>query len=799
MKRSLLIRLGVGLIFLTLLLPMGAAALQNSMQFATDKLSSQLDKSRSNPRVRDRQINQASTSKLIPNTSQWTRIGTILIIVLAGALSMFRFKLLKKNKMSNNEAVRRSEDRLKWALWGSGDGLWDWNLRENKVYRSGLEEITDNLGTSQLDDWHNKNVHPDDRQLQNQNFRDYLDGDSKVYESEYRVKNHSGHWEWILDRGKVVERDDNQHIIRVAGTHKVITQQKAVEQQLQLSSEIIRNIHEAVIVADRNFHFVSVNPAFTQLTGYDATEIIGDTFTRIQSNNHPTEFYFKIRELLVSESYWKGELWLRCKDGDEILCAMEQFEVSGWRNIAGHYVAVFSDITESRQAEDDLRKMAQFDTLTGLPNRTLLQDRLQQAIAHAKRYQTQLALLFIDLDKFKCINDSLGHDAGDQLLQEVAQRLSSCVREEDTVARLGGDEFTIVLGELESEHSAESVAKKAIQALSKAVHLGNHSVVVSPSIGIAIYPNDGLDVTSLLKYSDIAMYYAKEKGRNNYQFYTQEMNDNALQRIGMEKNLRKGLNSNEFSLQFQPKINLENGLISGAEALIRWQTKGKPKQLAREFIPIAEESDIINEIGEWVIANALMFCKQWQQHYAHPLPVSINVSAHQLHKGNLLSAITHELKSTDIDSKLLNIEFVENAVMSPIEQSQEQLHKLKEHHIGLALDDFGTGYSSISHLTQLPIDTVKIDISFIRNINENKSHQSIARAIIALAHSLDINVIAEGVETIDQLTLLQKLGCDEVQGYLISPPLSSNDLIEFLDNFEINNLTDSLALTESIQ
>jgi diguanylate cyclase (GGDEF)-like protein/PAS domain S-box-containing protein len=450
---------------------------------------------------------------------------------------------------------------------------------------------------------------------------------------------------------------------------------------------------------------------------------------------------------------------------------------------AQRVIGVAMDITDRKIAEQRIAHMAHHDALTGLPNRVLLRDRIQQAIAQAHRNGTELAVLFLDLDRFKTINDSLGHQLGDRLLQSVASRILVCVREGDTVARVGGDEFVIVIPGIASSADASSVASKILEVLASAFHLNGNDLHVSASIGISLYPSDGSDAETLMRNADTAMYHAKDSGRGNYQFFTQHMNVTAQQRLMLENALRRGLEGREFEVHYQPLYDLRDRSITGFEALLRWNAPGRELASPSQFIAAAEDSGLIVPIGEWVLREALGQAKSWQRD-GRPLTVSVNVSAHQLARPSFVERLRQLIQETAIDPGLLELEVTEGVIIEGAGDAREALDQIAALGVGIAIDDFGTGYSGLAYLKRLPIDTVKIDQSFVRDLTIDPDDAAIVTAIVAMAASLGVQVVAEGVETEEQLAELKRLGCYRAQGYLFARPMNASAVDKLLRSRE---------------
>lgn len=451
------------------------------------------------------------------------------------------------------------------------------------------------------------------------------------------------------------------------------------------------------------------------------------------------------------------------------------------------------DLEERKRTERAMRHMAHHDALTDLPNRTLFRDRLTHAMAQADRYQQKLAVMFLDLDRFKAINDTLGHNVGDQLLRQAADRLRKCVRECDTVARLGGDEFTVIVEDVGDRDTAAVVAQKIIDAFSQAFHLGGHEVFVTPSVGITLYPDDGEHLDNLLRNADAAMYRAKEYGRNNYQFYTPEMNVRARERLLLENALRRALLREEFVLHYQPRVDLRSGRVIGAEALLRWRHPELGLVPPREFVPILEETGLIIPVGEWVLREACRQNRAWQDLGLPPVRMAVNLSARQFMQRDLAGLVDLVLAETGLDAAYLELEITEQVLLEHTAGNAATLERLRALGVHIAIDDFGTGYSSLSYLKRLPIHTLKIDQSFVRDITLDSDGAAIVSAIIAMACNLRLNVLAEGVETEAQLSFLRAQGCNEIQGYSFSYPLTAQEFERLLRDGRSMHVLQGLA------
>ncbi|MBM4180135.1 MAG: EAL domain-containing protein [Betaproteobacteria bacterium] len=540
----------------------------------------------------------------------------------------------------------------------------------------------------------------------------------------------------------------------------------------------------AIMVTGRDNRIIAVNRSFTRLTGYAADEALGRQPSMLKSGLHNPEFYKAMWDTLHAIGEWSGEIWDRRKDGSHY---PKWLDISVVRDGPGgpvsHYVAFFKDISANKVVEERIRLLAYHDPLTGLPNRLLLMDRLTHALASAKRRQALVAVLFIDLDHFKNVNDSLGHAVGDKLLWEIAHRLNTCVREEDTVARLGGDEFVVVLESLQDREDAEHIANKVHRAFERPIQVEGRVLHATASIGIAVHPQDGDSAETLMQNADTAMYQAKAFGRDNCQFFAPFMSDRVRERLDLENTLRHALERDEFELYYQPIVDLRTDEVVCAEALIRWRHPDQGLIPPDRFIPIAEETGCIVQIGDWVIDQACRIHAAWRARGMRPPRMAVNVSPRQFRQPGLADRIRRSLDRHGVEAAQIDIELTENALMDHPDMAARILGDLKAMGLGIVVDDFGTGYSSLAYLKTFPIDKLKIDRSFVRDLLTDNSDREITLAVIALSHNLGLKVVAEGVEHPRQLEFLKRHHCDRAQGYFYSQPVPAGEFLDFLREY----------------
>ncbi|HJV27463.1 MAG TPA: EAL domain-containing protein [Aromatoleum sp.] len=574
--------------------------------------------------------------------------------------------------------------------------------------------------------------------------------------------------------------DESGHAIAVIGMSTDITQRKASEDALRLASTVLECTADGVVVTDPAGLIVATNPAFTEITGYAADEVRGKRPSILKSSRHEADFYQALWSSITTAGDWQGEIWNRRKSGEIF---PEWLTISAVRNADGsicNFVGVFSDISAIKRSQEDLERLAHFDPLTALPNRVLFQDRMQHAIDRGGRYQHKIGVLLLDLDGFKTINDSLGHPVGDQLLQLVAARLNTCVRIEDTVARLGGDEFAVILSELSEGTDAVEVIRRILSVIQAPFQMTGGNGMVTTSIGVAVYPDDGDSVTELIRNADAAMYEAKGAGRNTYRFYQRSMTQEAQSRLHLENALRRAIEKREFEVWFQPQFSLADGAYLGAEALIRWRDPERGLIPPIEFIPLAERSGLIIPIGEQVLEMVGEAARRWLDAGLNVGRLGVNVAGPQIERSDFVAVLRRVTSQWNLPPSVLEIEITETVIMENPDHGRKVLNEIQALGITTAIDDFGTGYSSLAYLKKLPIDTIKLDRAFVKDVPDHPWDVAISRAVIALSHNLGFKVIAEGIETEAQRHFLHDEGCDEGQGYLFARPMPVQDFETWL-------------------
>lgn len=610
---------------------------------------------------------------------------------------------------------------------------------------------------------------------------DYDASASSVLEME--VTHKSGYPVWVeIQFSQLI--DDKNSVTGIIAVSRNITERKLAQKELLLTAAVFENSAESIFITSSKGKVIRVNESFCRITGFSREDIIGYPVSKFESDLVAGEENKTIRKKLVLEGSWQGELFYRNHLGESLPCWSSFTVLRDDHGQVENYVGMFIDTSEQKASEERIQYLAYYDALTGLPNRSLFQDRLKTALTHSERSHNSVGLLFLDLDRFKPINDSFGHPVGDQLLKLVAKRLQSCIHEDDTVARMGGDEFAIVLNDLpDPDHVVNvisTICERILNAIAEPFMLGGKEVFTTASVGAVIYPQDGVDSTELIKRVDTAMYHAKNDGKNNFQFYAEEMNVQAMERLVLENALHRALDNQEFEVFYQPQFEAASRKMSGMEALIRWQRPEEGLYPPGKFIPLAEEIGLIVPMGAWVLEEACQQWVQWQKEGYDVGRLSVNLSGRQFKDENLLESIVQIIESTGMDPCQLELELTESILMDDVAFTEQLLNEIKSMGVNVSVDDFGTGYSSLNYLKQFPIDSLKIDKSFIQTLPSDGEDKQIALAIIGIAHSMNLGVVAEGVETEGQLAFLAEHDCDIVQGFLFSGPMSAEGFQRFL-------------------
>ena len=710
--------------------------------------------------------------------------ATSLVVMIFPVLYMLVFRPTSKHieKLSQLEELRRKNeaslrtllDNLPYRVWLKDPDGYFLALNENFAQAYSELKPEDIVGRKDVDVLppalaaHCRNS---DLEVMNSRQHKYLE--EKIVEHDEE--------KW-METFRAPILDSDGRLLGTTGFSRDITERKRVEDALLLAASIYRSSGEGIMVTDEHNNIVEVNPAFSRITGYSPEEVLGKNPRMLQSGRQSPEFYREMWHTLFAQDHWQGEIWNRRKNGDLFAQWATLSLIRDQHGKVHRHVAQFSDITDKKLKDDLIWKQANFDVLTGLPNRRLFLDRLEQEMRKAHRNGQPLALMFIDLDRFKEVNDTLGHAQGDQLLVEAAQRILGCVRESDTVARLGGDEFTVVLPEFRNPLHVERIAQDIITRLSKPFSLGSEEIGnISASIGITLFPNDATDLDGLLRHADQAMYAAKSEGRNRFSYFTESMQRAAREKLLLGNDLRHALARGQLEIHYQPIVELVNKRIVKAEALLRWHHPQRGLVGPAVFIPLAEELGLIPEIGSWVFREAIACVERWYKQFGVLLPVSVNKSPAQFTEKTGTDGWLSMLAEIGLPGAGITVEITEGLLLNESPSVQQRLLEFRNNGIEVSIDDFGTGFSSLSYLKRFHIDYLKIDRAFISNLTSEESDKALTEAIIVMAHKLGIKTVAEGVETDEQLELLRGFGCDYAQGYLLAPPLPEPEFRNLLD------------------
>lgn len=745
--------------------------------------------------------NLATIELIVPPKPWFSWWAKLMYALVALSIAWIIFRLYR-TRLLTQYALQHRETQLSQAIWGSGDELWEWNIKKQEITRMNSAELNvqkQRVFTGSFKDTPLR-IHEEDWDNLQNKINAILECQTDEFDAIYRQQNQQGEWVWIQDRAKVTAKNEAGLPLIVNGISRNISSIKANEERSLLITSAFQSSSDGAIVLDADFKIISINAAFTAITGFDERLINKYMPWRggpLSTPDMPSgELFEMISKVVLKGGSYSGEVTLNTIDGRQIPVDLRVNCIYNEKNIPSHYIATLTDITYRKHTEEELKQLANYDGLTGLPNRTLMMVELNRFLHKAKHHNTSMAVMFVDLDHFKNINDSLGHSIGDELLVAAGKRLEHCVRKSDMVARIGGDEFTIGIIDYDSVSDVIKVAEKVLKTMSRPFQLTDHELIITPSIGIATYNNDHTDVETLLMQADTAMYHAKQSGRNNFQFFTDSMNEAVLNRVDLEMRLRKALKNKELSLDFQPKFNINTGRLSGFEALIRWRSEGDQLIPPDDFIPIAEETGLITTIGQFVLDQACQQLSQWHQQGHTDIHIAINLSAVQFMDKNLVNLISKKLQKHNLNPNALELEITESTLIDNFQYTIKTLNELRSLGVKLSLDDFGTGFSSLNYLKQFPIHALKIDRTFIQDIETDQHDASMVQSIVTLAHNLSIEVVAEGVETLGQLDLLKSYQIEEIQGFLLSKPFDAPGATDFLTSgHTINTLIDDRNIT----
>lgn len=680
------------------------------------------------------------------------------------------------------DELTRSQARLSLALEASGLGLWDWNMREGTVDHQHLD-IVFGVGRddqARLAGQPRPEIHPDDREPMRQTLIAHLKGESEMYMVEYRARQADGDWLWVEDRGRAIERDAGGRVVRMVGTRRDITASRHQVEQQRLAATVFEAAGEGMVIMDPEYRILAINQACCALSGYRREELIGRSVARLASSQASQRQYAAVRGALEAHDRWQGELVETRRNGEVYPQWVQMQVVRNEQGRVAYVVGFISDLSLRHKVEERLRYLTLYDDLTGLANRSLLKERLSEACQRVRQNGRNLAVLYIDLDRFNQLNESLGHEVADELLVEVSRRLAHSLSEADTLARLSGDEFVVLLDAYASLSSLARLGSRLLSRIRKPIVVGGQELVISASIGVSLMPENAREGSMLLRQANMAMQQAKHLGGNTLQFFTDRLRASSLENLQLENELRKALDAGQLEVFYQPRLCLASDRLEAVEALVRWRHPQQGLIGPGQFIALAEATGLIIPLGESVLRQACAQARRWQRQGLAELRVSVNLSVKQLRQGNLVSQVRQVLDETGLPARLLELELTESQMLDDIENAIDTCRQLRAMGVSLAIDDFGTGYSSLSYLKRFPVDYVKIDKSFVAELEQSGEDAAIIRAIIAMAHSLELKVVAEGVETQGQMDFLMAHGCDEIQGYLLSAPVEAAGIVKML-------------------
>lgn len=705
--------------------------------------------------------------------------GQLMSLALASLGLFCAFYMWRKDASQRGkiEQLRESRDRLSLCLWASDSVFWDWDVTRDVFHRTGQSSERD--GEVQGSDWRANAVHPDDLPALELSVRRHLTGETAEFMIDHRLRGNDGQYRWVRSRGKVVARDSAGKATRVAGTAMDIGGIREREQQHLIAQEALHSIAEGVIVMHANGQVRTVNPAFERMSEYAAVDLPKLSWERLGSNRLEASLMNNLLRRTIDLGAWSGELWLQKRSGSDFFVAAELSMIPERAGAPASVVAVLNDLTEKKRAEIELKHLTNFDPLTGLPNRMMFIAALARSLTRLQNGGRQIGLIFLNVDRFAQINESLGHGGGDELLRTLSLRIANNVRDLDSVARFGGDEFVVMLDGLESLDEGLNICARIQRALKDSVQVYGEELAVTASIGLAIAPHHGELADQLLRAAVGAMHVVKAMGGDGTHLSRGNDEAAARERIAMETALRRALEREEFVLHYQPILGLQTKEIVRFEVLLRWSNRQFGQVPPDRFIPILEQTGLIAPVGEWVLNEALSQLQRWRWE-GFDVSVAVNISPIQLTRGNLPAVLPTLLNRFEIPGAKLELELTESLVMADPEHSIALLNQFRELGITIAIDDFGTGYSSLSYLKRLPIQKLKIDKAFIRNLTSDPNDAAIIDTILAMARVLKLETVAEGVESKAQLEYLDAQGCSEIQGYFIARPLAPEGVRELL-------------------
>lgn len=672
--------------------------------------------------------------------------------------------------------------RLQLVLSASGLGLWEylpdsghstWN--DELCRMLGLKDSPATLAESL------QFIHPEDKTRLETALRNLPAMANGIAIEEFRIRHSDGHWLWLEGHSQALFCDQNDSPVQIAITLADTSRRKQYDNERQINAVVYNGISDGICITDPALRILAANPAFLHVTGYSEAEMLGHTPALFKSGHHGPEFYQSLWKSLLQQDNWQGEVTDRRKSGERFTAWLNISAVRDPSGLVTHYVGLFSDLSERQQAAERIRYLSSFDPLTDLPNRNLFTDRLEQVLINARLLKRQTAVILLNIDRFRVINEIFGASVGDTLLQEIAHRLRALIPDGDTLGRRGGTEFGCILSHLVQENDVIALAQRLLTAISQPFEIDQQPLVLTSSVGISLAPRDGNRADELLSCASIALARAKQAGRNTFRFYSPTMNADAARRLGLESALRNALSNGELEVYYQPQVSLDSGRIIGMETLLRWHSPQFGTVMPSEFIPLAEDSGAILPIGEWVLTTACQQARRWHDlGLSTPLRLAVNLSARQFRQANLDQMVASKLADSGLAASLLELEITESAFIDDIDAAIAMCHKLKRLGVKLSLDDFGTGYSSLSYVSRFPFDKIKIDQSFVGDIIENPATAAIVTSAIVMARSLNLSTLAEGVETEAQASFLRGRRCDAIQGFLFSPALPATEFEQLL-------------------